>query len=89
MDIAIGAKKLYVAMTHNNKSGECKIVKELNYSVTALRCVDRIFTDMAVIDVTRDGLVLEEIAPGFTVEEVQKMTEPKLIISTNLKEITL
>ena len=87
MDIAIGAKKLFIAMTHLSKNGEYKIVKELDYPVTALKCVDRVFTDMAVIDVTSDGLVLQEIAPGFTVEEVQQATEPTLIISKNLKEI--
>lgn len=87
MDIAIGVKKLFIAMTHLSKKGEYKIVKKLDYPVTALNCVTRIFTDMAVIDVTQDGLVLQEVAPGFTVEEVQRATEPRLIISNNLKEI--
>lgn len=87
MDIALGAKKLFIAMTHTNKDGEYKIVRELNYSVTALRCVDCVYTDMAVIAVTPEGLVLKEIVPGFTAEEVQKVTEPKLIISPDLKEI--
>lgn len=87
MDIAIGAKAVYVAMTHTNKDGGPKIVKQLDYPVTALNCVNTIFTDMAVIEVTRDGLVLKEIAPGFTVEEVQKATEPRLIVSNSLKEI--
>jgi 3-oxoacid CoA-transferase B subunit len=85
MDIAIGAKKVFIAMTHTTRNGEPKIVKELDYPVTALRCVDRIFTDMAVIDVTSDGLILVEIAPGFTVEEVQSLTGPDLIVSPQLK----
>jgi 3-oxoacid CoA-transferase B subunit len=87
MDIAIGAKLLFIAMTHVDKNGGYKIVKELDYPITALRCVDRIFTDMAVIDVTPEGLVLKEIAPGFTVEEIQKATEPKLIVPGDVKEI--
>jgi acyl CoA:acetate/3-ketoacid CoA transferase beta subunit len=49
--------------------------------------VNRIYTDMAVIDVTRDGLVLREITPGFTVDDVQKVTEPKLIVAEDLREI--
>lgn len=85
MDIAIGAKKLYIAMTHTTKDGQPKIVKELEYAVTALNCVDRIYTDMAVIDVTKEGLVLLEVRPGYTVEDVQNATEPDLIVSL-LKE---
>jgi len=81
MDISIGAKKLYIAMTHTTKDGQPKIVKELDYAVTALNCVDRIYTDMAVIDVTKEGLVLREVSPGYTVDDVQKATEPKLIVS--------
>jgi 3-oxoacid CoA-transferase B subunit len=80
MDIAIGAKKLYVAMTHSTKNGEPKIVKELSFPVTALNCVDRIYTDMAVIDVTKIGLVLKELAPGISVEDVQRVTGAKLIV---------
>ncbi|WP_251551411.1 3-oxoacid CoA-transferase subunit B [Neobacillus muris] len=89
MDIAIGAKKVVIAMTHTSKNGEIKIVKNLDYPVTALRCVNRIYTDLAVIDVTRDGLMLKEIAPGFTVEDVQKVTEPPLIVSEDIKEIQI
>jgi 3-oxoacid CoA-transferase B subunit len=89
MDIAVGAKKVFVAMTHFSKNGEFKIVRQLNYPVTALRCVDRIYTDMAVIDVTENGLMLMEIAPGFTVEEVQAKTEPRLLISEQLTTIAL
>ncbi|TKC16406.1 3-oxoacid CoA-transferase subunit B [Robertmurraya kyonggiensis] len=87
MDIAIGAKKIFIAMTHTSKSGEIKIVNQLDYPVTALHCVNRIYTDLAVIDVTRDGLILKEIAPGFTIEEVQEVTEPKLIKAEDLKVI--
>ncbi|MCM3713366.1 3-oxoacid CoA-transferase subunit B [Halalkalibacter oceani] len=87
MDIAIGAKALYIAMTHTSKDGQAKIVKELDYPVTALQCVSCIFTDMAVIEVTKEGLLLKEIAPGLTVEEVQQATGPALIVPNDIKEI--
>ena len=57
--------------------------------MTAPECVDLIITDLAVIEVTKNGLLLKEFAPGWTPEEIQKMTEPKLIISDTLKEIQL
>jgi 3-oxoacid CoA-transferase subunit B len=88
-DIATGARKLYVAMEHTTKDGEIKIVRECSYPLTARRCVKKIFTDVAVISVTPDGLVLEEMAPGWTAEDVQAITEPTLIVSPNLREIQL
>ena len=88
-DIATGARKLYVAMEHTTKDGEIKIVRECSYPLTARRCVKKIFTDVAVISVTPGGLVLEEVAPGWTAEQVQAITEPKLIVSPNLCEIQL
>jgi 3-oxoacid CoA-transferase B subunit len=88
-DIATGARKHYVAMEHTTKDGEIKIVLECSYPLTARHCVTKIFTDVAVISVTPEGLVLEEIAPGWTVEEVQSVTEPKLTVSPNLREIQL
>ena len=88
-DIATGARKLYVAMEHTTKDGEIKIVLECSYPLTARHCVTKIFTDVAVISVTPEGLVLEEMAPGWTVEEVQSVREPKLTVSPNLREIQL
>lgn len=88
-DIATGARKLYVAMEHTTKDGEIKIVRECSYPLTARRCVTKIFTDVAVISVTPEGLVLEEMAPGWTTEEVQSITEPHLIVSPTLREIQL
>ena len=87
MDIASGAKQVYVAMTHVTSKGEPKIVNQLSYPLTALKCVTRIFTDLAVIAVTPHGLVLLEVAPGFTAEEVQRKTEPTLSFSKNLMKI--
>jgi acyl CoA:acetate/3-ketoacid CoA transferase beta subunit len=89
MDLAVGAKKVIVAMLHTTKDGKPKIVKKCNYELTARECVSLIFTDMAVIEVTAAGLVLKEIAPGFTPEEIQAVTEPKLTIASDLKEVEL
>ena len=88
-DIATGARKLYIAMEHTTKDGEVKIVRECSYPLTARHCVSKIFTDVAVISVTPEGLVLEEMAPGWTSEEVQSITEPRLTISPDLREIQL
>ncbi len=89
MDLAVGAKRVIVAMTHTDKKGKPKIVKECKLPLTAKECVDLIVTDLAVIEVTSQGLLLKEIAPGWTVAEVQAVTEPGLIVSPELKEIEL
>lgn len=89
MDIAVGAKQVLVMMTHVTKDGEPKVVKALSYPVTARRSVTKIFTDMAVIAVAADGLVLDELAPGFTADEVRAATEPNLRLSDSLKEIEI
>ena len=89
MDISVGAQKLIVTMEHTAKDGSPKIVKTCSYPLTAIDCVDTIITDLAVIDVTPDGLVLREVAPGFTPEEVQKLTEPKLRCSAHVPEMRL
>ncbi len=89
MDLAFGAKKLIIIMEHNSKDGQPKILKKCTYELTAPQCVDLIVTDIAVIEVTPKGLVLKEAAPGWRAEEVQALTEPKLIIATDLKEIEL
>jgi 3-oxoacid CoA-transferase B subunit len=88
-DIAAGARKLFIAMEHTTKEGEIKIVRQCTYPLTAVGCVDKIFTDVAVISVTTQGLLLEEMAPDWTVEEVQAITEPRLSVSPNLREIAL
>jgi len=89
MDLAIGAKRVIVAMTHTTRDGRPKVVRECTYEITARRCVSLIVTDMAVIEVTPEGLVLKEVAPGLTPDEIQAVTEPKLIIATDLKEVEL
>jgi len=89
MDLAWGANRVIVAMTHTTRNDEPKIVKQLSLPISTPRCVDMIITDLAVIKVVPDGLLLKEIAPGWTVEEVQALTEPKLKIADDLKEYEL
>jgi 3-oxoacid CoA-transferase B subunit len=89
MDIATGTKKVIVCMEHNAKDGSPKIVKKCTYPLTALECVHSVVTDLAVIDVTPEGLVLREVAPGWTAEEVQAVTEAKLIIRGHVPEMKL
>jgi 3-oxoacid CoA-transferase subunit B len=79
MDLVAGAKRLIVTMEHVTKKGEKKILKSCTLPLTGVRCVDRIITDYCVLDVTKDGLKLVELAPGVTAEQVQEITEPRLI----------
>ncbi len=85
MDLVASARRVIVAMEHTTKNGRPKILNHCTLPITGLGVVDTIVTEMAYISVTPQGLVLEEIAPGFTVEQVQAATEPKLIISENLR----
>ena len=87
MDLCVGAKKLFLAMEHTTPDNEIKIVNELTYPATAIGKVNMIFTDLAVIEVVPEGLLLKEVFAGLTAEDVQSVTEPKLIISPDLKEI--
>jgi 3-oxoacid CoA-transferase subunit B len=87
MDLCAGADKLFLAMEHVAVDGSFKIVKNLTFPPTTAGKVNKIFTDLAVMEVTPKGLVLLEVAPGLTAKDVQSVTEPKLIISPNLKEI--
>jgi 3-oxoacid CoA-transferase subunit B len=86
MDLVAGARRVVVLMEHTAK-GEKKILKECSLPLTALRAVHRIVTDLCVIDVEKEGLVLRELAPGETVESVQAQTEPKLIVPVAPKTI--
>lgn len=89
MDLAFGASRLIVVMTHTTRKNEPKILKNCTYPITAPGCVDLIITDIAVIEVAKDGLVLRETAPGWGAKEVQDLTEPKLKIASDLKDIEL
>jgi 3-oxoadipate CoA-transferase beta subunit len=87
MDIAAGAKKLMVCMEHTTKEGAPKIVRQCTYPLTGLACVDTIITDLAVIDVKPEGLMLREIAPGWSIEELQKLTGAPLMSLGRAPEI--
>jgi 3-oxoadipate CoA-transferase beta subunit len=74
MDLASGAKHVYAMMEHLTKAGESKIVARLTYPPTALACVSRVYTDLAVIDVTRDGLAVREVVDGLAFDELVRLT---------------
>ena len=89
MDLAVGSKKVIITMDHTTKDGNYRIVKQCTYPLTAREAVDLVITDLAVIEVTPEGLVLKEVAPGWTADEIQELTEPKLILAPDLKEVEL
>jgi len=88
MDLVAGAKRVIIAMEHTTKDGEMKIVKKCSLPLTGVGVVDLIVTELGVIEVTPEGLVLREVAPGITPEDVQKATEPKLRIAPGLKTMS-
>ena len=85
MDLVASARRVVVAMEHTTRDGAPKILKKCTLPLTGVNVVDTIATEMAYIRVTKEGLVLEEIAPGLTAEDVQRVTEANLIVSPNLK----
>ncbi|MDA0239560.1 MAG: 3-oxoacid CoA-transferase subunit B [Proteobacteria bacterium] len=89
MDLAYGAKKLYVLTDHNAKDGSPKIVKECTLPLTGVTCVDRIFTDLAVIDVTDEGLLVREMIDGLEFDELQNRTGAPLRLANDWQSLSV
>lgn len=89
MDLVCGARKVIVLARHTSSSGQPRIVKQCTYPLTGKEVVDTIITDLALIEVTRAGLLLKEVAPGVSVADIQAVTEPRLIVSPALREMEL
>ena len=86
MDLAAGADKVIVAMEHNDRNGNPKVVEECSFPLTGKGCVSLVVTDVAVLEPTSEGMVLRETAPGWSAEEVQEITGAQLIVSDQLAE---
>lgn len=89
MDLVASAENIIVAMMHTNRDGDSKLLKQCSLPLTGVRCVKKIVTNLAVLEVTTDGFKLLERAPGVSVEDIQKATEGKLIIEGNIPEMEL
>jgi len=87
MDLVAGAQRVVVAMQHRDKSGQSKILKKCTLPLTGVRCVHRVVTDMAVLDLDKDGFVLREVAPGISVDDVKQATDARLRVHDNILEM--
>ncbi|PKM88188.1 MAG: succinyl-CoA--3-ketoacid-CoA transferase [Firmicutes bacterium HGW-Firmicutes-12] len=84
MDLVVGAKKVIIAMEHSTKNGEFKILKECTLPLTAVAEVDWIVTELGLMEITKEGIIVRELAPGITPEEIQAKTEAGLIFPENI-----
>ena len=89
MDLVASAKNIIVAMQHTNPKGESKLLPKCTLPLTGLACVKKVVTDLAVIDITPNGFLLKETAPGVSIEEIKSKTSGRLIIDDNVKEMKI
>jgi 3-oxoacid CoA-transferase subunit B len=89
MDLVASAKNIIVAMQHTARDGSSKLLKECSLPITGLKCIKKIVTDLAVLEVTEDGFKLLERAPGVSVEDIRKATEGNLIVEGDIPEVQL
>jgi 3-oxoadipate CoA-transferase, beta subunit len=88
MDLAVGAKQVRVIFEHTTKDGRPRILKKCRYPLTGVRCVKRMYTNLSVIDVTEDGLLVREMVEGMDLDRLQAMTEPKLTLANDWRPLT-
>ncbi|MAZ38719.1 MAG: succinyl-CoA--3-ketoacid-CoA transferase [Legionellales bacterium] len=89
MDLVAGAKNIVVAMNHTSKSGESKLLNKCTLPLTGLKCIHKVVTDMAVLEIKSDAFHLIEVAPGISTNDIKDATQGKLIISDNVKQMEL
>ena len=89
MDLVASAKNIIVAMQHVNKAGESKLLPKCTLPLTGIKCIKRIVTELAVLDVTTNGFKLLERAPGVSIEEIKKATAGKLIVEGEIPEMVI
>lgn len=87
MDLVASAKNIIVAMQHTDRSGNSKLLPACKLPITGLKCVKKIVTDLGVFEVTEDGFLCVEHAPGVSIEEIKEKTAGRLTISENIKEM--
>jgi len=87
MDLAMGAQRVFIAMEHTTRDGKPRLLKQLNLPATALGVVTTLMTNLGLFDITSEGFLMREIAPGYTPEQVQELTDAHLVISLDLKDV--